>query len=316
MVIPIGICSLVVLTVFFERLWTLKRSRVIPDQFIERIQNMIKDNNKLGMGLGALLSSKTQNKDNISEIDISNIYPNKKQPRKNFEEKDIKELSDSIKNQGLIQPIVVRETEKDTYEIIAGERRWRACQMAGLHSVNCVIMSVDEEKVYELALIENIQRENLNVVEEAKAYKNLINLNGLKNEQLSKKIGKSSSHISNLIRILELEDEILQMIIEGKLAMGHARALIGVPNAIERAKEIFEKKLSVRDVERSTSKHKQTRKKQNQKDPNITDLEKELSDKIGLRTEIQFNENGSSGSLKLYYSDLNQLDEIMKRLKK
>ena len=277
---------------------------------------MNKDNKKLGMGLGALLSANSQAKDNINKIDISNIYPNKKQPRKNFEEKDIKELSDSIKNQGLIQPIVVRETEKDTYEIIAGERRWRACQMAGLHSVNCVIMSVDEEKVYELALIENIQRENLNVVEEAKAYKNLINLNGLKNEQLSKKIGKSSSHISNLIRILELEDEILQMIIEGKLAMGHARALIGVPNAIERAKEIFEKKLSVRDVERSTSKHKQTRKKQNQKDPNITDLEKELSDKIGLRTEIQFNENGSSGSLKLYYSDLNQLDEIMKRLKK
>ncbi len=277
---------------------------------------MNKDNKKLGMGLGALLSANSQAKDNINKIDISNIYPNKKQPRKNFEEKDIKELSDSIKNQGLIQPIVVRETEKDTYEIIAGERRWRACQMAGLHSVNCVIMSVDEEKVYELALIENIQRENLNVVEEAKAYKNLINLNGLKNEQLSKKIGKSSSHISNLIRILELEDEILQMIIEGKLAMGHARALIGVPNAIERAKEIFENKLSVRDVERSTSKHKQTRKKQNQKDPNITDLEKELSDKIGLRTEIQFNENGSSGSLKLYYSDLNQLDEIMKRLKK
>ena len=127
---------------------------------------MIKDNNKLGMGLGALLSSKTQNKDNISEIDISNIYPNKKQPRKNFQEKEIKQLSESIKNQGLIQPIVVREASKDSYEIIAGERRWRACQLAGLHSINCVIMSVDQEAVYELALIENIQRENLNVIEE------------------------------------------------------------------------------------------------------------------------------------------------------
>ena len=277
---------------------------------------MNKENNKLGMGLGALLSTNNKNKSSTNNIDISKIYPNKKQPRKNFEEKEITELSESIKNQGLIQPIVVRETSGDMYEIIAGERRWRACQLAGLHSVSCVVMSVDDKNVYELALIENIQRENLNVVEEAKAYKNLIELNGLKNEELSKKIGKSSSHISNLIRILDLDEEIHQMIINGKISMGHARALIGVPNAVEKAKEIFEKKLSVREVERSTSKHKQTRKKQSEKDPNIIDLEKELSDKIGLKTEIEFNDNGSSGSLKLYYSDLNQLDEIMKRLKK
>jgi len=277
---------------------------------------MNKENNKLGMGLGALLSTNNKNKSSTNKIDISKIYPNKKQPRKNFEEKEITELSESIKNQGLIQPIVVRETSGGMYEIIAGERRWRACQLAGLHSVSCVVMSVDDKNVYELALIENIQRENLNVVEEAKAYKNLIELNGLKNEELSKKIGKSSSHISNLIRILDLDDEIHQMIIDGKINMGHARALIGVPNAVEKAKEVFEKKLSVRDVEKLTSKHKQTRKKQSVKDPNIVDLEKELSDKIGLKTEIEFSDNGSSGSLKLYYSDLNQLDEIMKRLKK
>ena len=277
---------------------------------------MNKENNKLGMGLGALLNTNNKNKSSTNKIDISKIYPNKKQPRKNFEEKEITELSESIKNQGLIQPIVVRETSGGMYEIIAGERRWRACQLAGLHSVSCVVMSVDEKNVYELALIENIQRENLNVVEEAKAYKNLIELNGLKNEELSKKIGKSSSHISNLIRILDLDDEIHQMIIDGKISMGHARALIGVPNALEKAKEVFEKKLSVRDVEKLTSKHKQTRKKHSEKDPNIADLEKELSDKIGLKTEIEFNDNGSSGSLKLYYTDLNQLDEIMKRLKK
>ena len=277
---------------------------------------MNKENKKLGMGLGALLNTKNQNNNNINKIDITNIYPNKKQPRKNFEEKEIKELSESIKNQGLIQPIVVREAPNNTYEIIAGERRWRACQMAGLHSINCVVMSVDEKNIYELALIENIQRENLNIVEEAQAYKNLIQLNNIKNEELSKKIGKSASHISNLIRILELDDEIHQMIIDKKISMGHARALIGVPNAIDKAREIFEKKLSVRDVEKSTSKHKQVRKKQKEKDPNISDLEKELSDKIGLRTEIEFSDNGSSGSLKLYYSDLNQLDEIMKRLKK
>ena len=277
---------------------------------------MNKDNKKLGMGLGALLSPNNKKNNNINKIDISKISPNKKQPRKNFEQKEIEQLSYSIKNQGLIQPIVVREVSNDEYEIIAGERRWRASQLAGLHSVDCVIMKVTEESVYELALVENIQREDLNIIEEAKAYKNLITINDLKIEDLAKKLGKSSSHISNLIRILELDDEIHQMIIDGKITMGHARALIGVPNAVEKAKEIFEKKLSVRDVEKSTSKYKQVRKKYSEKDPNIVDLEKELSDKIGLKTEIQFNDNGSSGSLKLYYSDLNQLDEIMKRLKK
>ena len=277
---------------------------------------MNKENKKLGMGLGALLNHNSQNKNNINKIDISKIVPNKQQPRKNFQEKEIQKLSSSIKNQGLIQPIVVRKIENNTYEIIAGERRWRACQLAGLHSVECVVMNIAEENVYELALIENIQRENLNVIEEAKAYKKLIQQNNLKNEELAKNIGKSSSHVSNLVRLLELDQIIQQMIIDEKISMGHARALIGVPNAIELAKEIIEKQLSVREVEKSTSKYKQIRKKPLGKDPNIVDLEKELSDKIGLKTEIQFNENGSSGSLKLYYSDLNQLDEIMKRLKR
>ncbi len=277
---------------------------------------MNKESKKLGMGLGALLSPNKDNRNNINKIEISKISPNKKQPRKNFQDKEIKELASSIKNQGLIQPLIIRKTSDDSYEIIAGERRWRACQIVGLHEVDCVIMNISEEKVYELALIENIQRENLNVVEEARAYKNLIQINKLKNEELSKKLGKSASHISNLIRILDLDQEILQMIIDGKITMGHARALIGVPDAVEKAKEIIEKKLSVRDVEKSTSNFKEKRKKQSGKDPNIADLEKELSDKIGLKTEIEFNENGSSGSLKLFYSDLNQLDEIMKRLKR
>ncbi len=277
---------------------------------------MNKENKKLGMGLGALLSTTNGNKNNVNKIDISKISPNKQQPRKNFEENDIQELSNSIKNQGLIQPIIVRNVGDGNYEIIAGERRWRACQLAGVHSVDCVVMDASEDKVFEIALIENIQRENLNVVEEAKAYKKLIETNGLKTESLSKKLGKSPSHISNLIRILELDEEIHQMIVSGKISMGHARALIGVPDALLKAKEIFEKKLSVRDVEKSTSKYKNVRKKQSQKDPNILDLEKELSDKIGLKTSIHFNESGSSGSLTLFYSDLNQLDEIMQRLKK
>ena len=277
---------------------------------------MSKENKKLGMGLGALLSSSNSNKSNTNKIDISKISPNKQQPRKTFEEKEVQELSISIKAQGLIQPIVVRNIGNDSYEIIAGERRWRACQLAGLHSVDCVVLEASEEKVFELALIENIQRQDLNVVEEARAYKKLIDTNNIKTEELSKKIGKSSSHVSNLIRILELDEEIHNMIISKKISMGHARALIGVPDAVAKARQIVEKKLSVRDVEKSTSKYKQTRKKQNQKDPNILDLEKELSDKIGLKTSIHFNESGSSGSLTLFYSDLNQLDEIMKRLKK
>ena len=277
---------------------------------------MSKENKKLGMGLGALLSSSNSNKSNANKIDISKISPNKQQPRKTFEEKEVQELSSSIKAQGLIQPIVVRNIGNDSYEIIAGERRWRACQLAGLHSVDCVVLEASEEKVFELALIENIQRQDLNVVEEARAYKKLIDTNKIKTEELSKKIGKSSSHVSNLIRILELDEEIHNMIISKKISMGHARALIGVPDAVAKARQIVEKKLSVRDVEKSTSKYKQIRKKQNQKDPNIVDLEKELSDKIGLKTSIQFNENGSSGSLTLFYSDLNQLDDIMKRLKK
>ena len=277
---------------------------------------MSKENNKLGMGLGALLGPSNTNKGSVNKIDISKISPNKQQPRKNFDEKEVQELSSSIKNQGLIQPIIVRDTGNDDYEIIAGERRWRACQLAGLHSVDCVVLEASEDKVFELALIENVQREDLNVVEEAKAYKKLIETNNIKTEELSKKLGKSASHISNLIRILELDEEIHNMIISKKISMGHARALIGVPDAVAKAKEIIEKKLSVRDVEKSTSKYKQVRKKQTQKDPNILDLEKELSDKIGLKTSIHFNENGSSGSLTLFYSDLNQLDDVMKRLKK
>ena len=165
------------------------------------------------MGLGALLGPSNTNKGSVNKIDISKISPNKQQPRKNFDEKEVQELSSSIKNQGLIQPIIVRDTGNNDYEIIAGERRWRACQLAGLHSVDCVVLEASEDKVFELALIENVQREDLNVVEEAKAYKKLIEANNIKTEELSKKLGKSTSHISNLIRILELDEEIHNMII-------------------------------------------------------------------------------------------------------
>jgi ParB family chromosome partitioning protein len=277
---------------------------------------MNKDN-KLGMGLGALLSTNTNNgNQGVKKINISQIIPNPSQPRKNFIENELKELSLSIKNQGLIQPIIVRTVDDGQYQIIAGERRWRASQLAGLHEIECIIRDVEDINVLEAALIENIQREDLNVIEEAYAYKGLIELKNITNENLAKKIGKSSSHVSNILRLLELDDEIKNFVIKGKLSMGHARALIGVPNALDRAKEIIDKKLSVRQVENITSKFKNNKKSAKTKDPNITDLEKELSEKIGLKTSIQFNDQGSSGSITLFYSDLEQLDEIMKRLKR
>ena len=275
--------------------------------------------NKLGMGLGALLSTTNNNHDSsngIQKINISQIIPNPSQPRKNFKDEDLKELSSSIKNQGLIQPIIIKPIKDDQYQIVAGERRWRACQLNGMHEVECVIKNLDDTNVLEAALIENIQREDLNVIEEANAYKGLIDIKGINNENLAKLIGKSSSHVSNILRLLELDKKIQEMVINGDLSMGHARALIGVPDAINKAKEIIEKKLSVRQIEKITSEFKKNKTKKISKDPNITDLEKELSDKIGLKTAIQFNENGSSGSLTLYYSDLNQLDDLMKRLKK
>ncbi len=277
---------------------------------------MNKENKKLGMGLGTLLSTKKESSEGVLNLNISQIHPNKEQPRKKFNQKELEELASSIKSQGLLQPIIVRSLNSGSYEIIAGERRWRAAQAVGLHQIECVVKNFDENKVFEASLIENIQRENLNVIEEAKAYKKILDKNNITNEELSKISGKSSSHVSNILRLLDLDNEIQEMVVNGDLTMGHARALIGVPDALEKAKEIIEKKLSVREIESQTAKYKKQKKQKHNKDPNIIDLEKELSNKIGLKTSIHFNEGGSSGSLTLYYSDLNQLDEIMKRLKK
>jgi len=210
----------------------------------------------------------------------------------------------------------VRKKKEQQYEIIAGERRWRGAQIAGLHEIPALVKEMTDNEAQEAALIENIQRENLNAVEEARAYKKLLDNQNTGYDSLSAIIGKSKSHISNMLRLLELEDEILNYIIEGKLSMGHARALIGVPNAIALSKEIINKKLSVRETEKNTSQYKKNKSNKRFKDPNIVDLEKELSEKIGLKTSIHFNQEGSSGSLTLFYSDLDQLDDIMKRLKK
>ena len=275
------------------------------------------ENKKLGRGLGALLpSGKNKEDKSFKFINVSEIQANLNQPRKNFKKDDLEELALSLKSQGILQPIVVRLLSSNNYEIIAGERRWRAAQLAGIHEIPAFIKEIPEDLLNEAALIENIQRENLNPVEEARAYESILKKHKSNYDELSKIVGKSKSHISNMIRLLELEEEILNYMISGKLSMGHARALIGVPNAKEMANEIINKNLSVRQTEKNTANYKKNKRRQKNKDPNILDLEKELSEKIGLKTSIQFSEQGSSGSLTLYYSDLDQLDDIMKRLKK
>ena len=280
---------------------------------------MYQENKKLGRGLSSLLSPSDNNTniENLKHLNISLLVANKEQPRKKFDKKELDDLAISIKAQGILQPIIVRKKSEDIFEIIAGERRWRAAQIAGLHEVPVLVKQISDRQVVEVSLIENIQRENLNPVEEAKAYKILLETKETNYENLSNIIGKSRSHISNIVRLLELDQKILNYIEEGTLSMGHARALIGVPNALEIAKEIISKKLSVRDAERKTAKYKKKKSNnKNLKDPNITELEQELLEKIGLKTSIHFNERGSSGSITLYYSDLDQLDDIMRRLKK
>jgi ParB family chromosome partitioning protein len=275
------------------------------------------ENKKLGRGLGALLPSGRNKEDkSFKFINVSEIQANLNQPRKNFKKDDLEGLALSIKSQGILQPIVVRLLSSNNYEIIAGERKWRAAQLVGIHEIPAFIKEIPEDLLNEAALIENIQRENLNPVEEARAYESILKKHKSNYDELSKIVGKSKSHISNMIRLLELEEEILNYMISGKLSMGHARALIGVPNAKEMANEIINKNLSVRQTEKNTANYKKNKRRQKNKDPNILDLEKELSEKIGLKTSIQFSEQGSSGSLTLYYSDLDQLDDIMKRLKK
>ena len=280
---------------------------------------MNQENKKLGRGLSSLLSSVDNDLhiENLKHLNISLLVANKEQPRKKFDKKELEDLAVSIKAQGILQPIIARKKSEDAFEIIAGERRWRAAQIAGLHEVPVLVKQMSDKEVVEVSLIENIQRANLNPVEEAKAYKTLLETKETDYENLSNIIGKSRSHISNTVRLLELDEKILNYIESGELSMGHARALIGVPNALEMAREIISKKLSVRDTERKTAKYKKKKlNKNNLKDPNIAELEQELLEKIGLKTSIQFNEQGSSGSITLYYSDLDQLDEIMRRLKK
>ncbi len=270
----------------------------------------------LGRGLSSLLGD-SSNKIETNKVSINDLSRNKFQPRKHFSEESLEELSNSIKEQGIIQPIVVRpdKSTKGKYEIIAGERRWLAAQKAGLHEVPVVVLSVDDIKSLEFSIIENVQRQDLNPIEEARGYQRLIDDFNYDHDKLSKFIGKSRSYIVNSTRLLSLPDEILSMIEQNNLSAGHARTLIGLQNSIHIAKKIIRKKLSVRQAEVLAKQYKN--KKFTliyKKDANILDLQRLLEEKTGLTVSIN-NKKSNSGTITFAYQDLDQLEKITDTIK-
>ena len=276
-----------------------------------------KNKKSLGKGLSALFGedSKTEKASSNSPLikaPISNLNRNKYQPRINFDEDKLNELSKSIKNNGIIQPIAVRSDKNNpgSYEIIAGERRWLAAQKAGLHEVPITIMDLDDSEVLEVAIVENIQREDLNVIEEAKGFERLKDEFGYDQERIAKLMGKSRSHISNTLRLLTLPLDVINMIQSNELTAGQARPLVGMPNASSIAEEIVSKKMSARSIENI----KRTKTKSYTIDPNIFDAQRDLERKLGLRVNIQ-NKKNNSGKITLEYKNLDQFEFISKLLK-
>ncbi len=276
-----------------------------------------KNKKSLGKGLSALFGedSKTEKASSNSPLikaPISNLNRNKYQPRINFDEDKLNELSKSIKNNGIIQPIAVRSDKNNpgSYEIIAGERRWLAAQKAGLHEVPITIMDLDDSEVLEVAIVENIQREDLNVIEEAKGFERLKDEFGYDQERIAKLMGKSRSHISNTLRLLTLPLDVINMIQSNELTAGQARPLVGMPNASSIAEEIVSKKMSARSIEHI----KRAKTKSYTIDPNIFDAQRDLERKLGLRVNIQ-NKKNNSGKITLEYKNIEQFEFISKLLK-
>ena len=278
------------------------------------------DSNKIKKGLGRGLSSligETKLESNINKLPISDLLSNKFQPRKIFDEDNLIDLTNSIKERGIIQPIIVRTSadHDSKYEIIAGERRWLAAQKAGLHEVPVVIINANDLKSLEFAIVENVQRHDLNAIEEARGYKRLIDQFSYDQEKVAKFIGKSRSHIANCLRLLKLPKEVLKLVEEKKLSPGHAKILVGLKNIEFFAKKIIEKKLSVRQAENLVKIFKI--KKQiykSPKDPNMKALESSIIDRIGLNVLIR-NKKNNTGSLVVEYKDLDQLNKIIEIIK-
>ena len=278
----------------------------------------------LGRGLSSLLGensivenlTNTKSNNNLSFIPIENLSPGSWQVRKNFDQNELSSLSQSIKNNGIFQPVVVvsDKESKDKYKIVAGERRWRAAQLANLHEVPVILRDdFSSEKIVEISLLENLERSDLNPIEEAKGYEDLINEHNYTQEKVAKIFSKSRPYITNFIRLLTLPDEIKNYIVDGKLSVGHARAIINSENSLQIAKDIIKKGLSVREVEKILNNSKKI---ENTSDPNeYLDIENDLSSKIGLKTKIIFNNKKKNGSLTIKFKNLEQLEFIMKKLK-
>ena len=278
------------------------------------------DTNKIKKGLGRGLSSligESKAEININKVSISDLVSNKFQPRKIFDEDSLKDLTNSIKERGIIQPIIVRKSSNDIskYEIIAGERRWLSAQKAGLHEVPVVITDVDDLKSLEFAIVENVQRNDLNAIEEARGYQRLIEEFSYDQEKVAKFIGKSRSHITNFLRLLSLPEAVLKLIETQKLSAGHAKILVGLDNAEFVANKIIEKNLSVRQSENFVRIFKiKKHSLKPSKDINMQVLENSIREKIGLNVLIK-NKKNNSGSLLLEYKDLDQLNKIIEIIK-
>ena len=270
----------------------------------------------LGRGLSSLIGE-TKIESQKNKISIKDLVPNKYQPRKIFDEESLKDLTNSIKERGIIQPIIARESieNKQKFEIIAGERRWIAAQRAGLDEVPVVIIVADDLKSLEFAIVENVQRHDLNPLEEAKGYKRLIDEFNYDQEKVSKFIGKSRSYIANSLRLLSLPKKIIEMIENRLITSGHAKVLVGLENAEFIANKIIEKKLSVRQAESLVKIFKKKKNKNtNFKDVNIVDLERNISEKIGLTVSIK-NDRRNKGSITFFHKEINQLNKIIEIIK-
>ena len=270
----------------------------------------------LGRGLSSLIGE-TKVETQKNQLSVSDLIPNKYQPRKNFDEASLEDLTNSIKERGMIQPIIVRKSnnENSKFEIIAGERRWLAAQRAGIHNVPVVITEADDLKSLEFAIVENVQRHDLNPLEEAQGYKRLIDEFSYDQEKVSKFIGKSRSYITNSLRILTLPNEVIKLIESNKLSTGHAKILVGLDNASFVANKIVDNKLSVRQAENFVQLFKKKRQKSKiTKDTNIIALELSVSNKIGLNVEIQNNKR-NKGKISFEYKDLDQLNKIIDIIK-